>query len=142
MSTTFTTIVNAMIGATRPDGPTVDVLVNRLFPEPVAVIAMRDARTFREVDEDGHPVLIITDGVTTVALEGGLPGLSVSMVTASHRLAEAVHDFATSIGARWHLRSRPNSGRHRRNRRRLPPPDPRGNSRSQPMRWMTDTDDR
>ena len=89
---------------------------------------MRDAVTYRDVDEDGQPILIITDGVTAVALEGGLPGLSANMVAASYRLADAVRDFATSIGARWRLRNRPGSGQHRRNRRRLPPPMPRGNA--------------
>ena len=117
-----------MNGNTGPDGPTADVPDNNLFPETVAIISMRDAVTYRDVDEDGQPILIITDGVTAMALDSGLSGLSLNVVEASHRLADAVLDFATSITARWQVRQRPGSGRHRRNRRQLAPRPPRGNS--------------
>jgi hypothetical protein len=89
---------------------------------------MRDAVTYRDVDEDGQPILIITDGVTAVALDSGLAGLSLNVTVASHRLADAVRDFANSITARWQARERAGSGRHRRNRRQLAPRPPRGNS--------------
>src|ERR1700724_3502566 len=102
-----------MNGTAGPDGPTGDVHDSRLFPEPVAVISLRNAVTYRDVDEDGQPILIITDGVTAVALDSGLAGLSVNVVVASHRLADAVRDFATSITARWQLRERGGGGRHR-----------------------------
>jgi hypothetical protein len=117
-----------MNGTSGPDGPTGDVPDNRLFPEPIGVISMRDAVTYRDVDEEGQPILIITDGVTAVALDGGLAGLSLNMVVASHRLAEAVRDFATSVTARWQARERAGTGRHRRNRRQFGPRPPRGNS--------------
>lgn len=116
-----------MNGISGPDGPTGDLPDNPLFPEPVVTISMRNAVTYRDVDEDGQPILIITDGVTAVALDCGLSGLSFGLVTASQRLAEAVTDFATSITALWRHRERTGSGRHRRNRRLLGPRQQRGN---------------
>jgi hypothetical protein len=116
-----------MHGTSGSDGPTGDLPDNWLFPEPVAVISLRNAVTYRDVDEDGQPILIITDGVTAVALDSGLTGLSFSVVVASQRLADAVRDFATSITARWQSRERSEPGRHRRNRRVLTPRQQRGN---------------
>jgi hypothetical protein len=84
-----------------PDRPTTDLSGRSPFPEPIGVISLRNSTTFRTVDEDGHPVLIITDGATTVALDCGLSGLSINAVTASRRLSEAIGDFATSIAAAW-----------------------------------------
>lgn len=109
-----------MNGTSGPDGPTGEIPENRLFPEPVAVISLRDAVTHRDVDEDGQPILIITDGVTTVALDSGLSGLSFGVVAASHRLADAVHDFAQSITARWRERGSAGAEGHRRNRHQIP----------------------
>jgi hypothetical protein len=109
-----------------PDLPTSELGGHRGFPEPAAVISLRNATTFREVDEDGQPILIVTDGVTSVAFDSGLSGLSYGVVTAAGRLADAVADFARSITARWQeldgqigWTPRPTSGRHRRNRRQL-----------------------
>ncbi len=69
------------------------------FPEPAAVLNLRDSMVFRAVDDDNQPILIITDGVTTLALECGLRGLSEDIVNAAERLAEAVHDYAQSVRA-------------------------------------------
>jgi hypothetical protein len=81
--------------------PTTELPCRRGYPEPSAVISLRRAVTYRDLDEDGHPILIITDGVTTVALDSGLSGLSPDVVAASQRLAEAVADFARSIMTCW-----------------------------------------
>ena len=94
----------------------------RGFPDPATVISLRRATTYRDLDEDGQPILIITDGVTAVALDSGLSGLSYGVVTASQRLAEAVGDFASSILAGWQRRERSAHGRHRRNRRQMSSP--------------------
>lgn len=109
-----------MNGISPYDLPTTELSGQRGFPEPVAVISLRNAATYREQDEEGQPILIITDGVTTVALDSGLSGLSFGVVSASHRLADAVHDFAQSITARWQKRGGTSAGRHRRNRRPIP----------------------
>ncbi len=95
------------------------------FPEPVAVISLRNAVTYRDMDDDGQPILIITDGVTRWLWTAVWPACSVNVVVASHRLADAVRDFATSITARWQARDKGGAGRHRRNRRQIGP-DHRG----------------
>jgi hypothetical protein len=105
-----------MNGNTGPDAPTTELTSHRGFPEPAAVISLRRAMTYRDRDDDGQPILIITDGVTAVALDSGLSGLSYGVVAASQRLADAVADFAKSITAGWQIRER-SAGRHRRNRR-------------------------
>jgi hypothetical protein len=83
----------------RRDTTTVDLKGRLPFPEPVAALSLRDCMPYRAVDDDGQPVLILTDGVTTVALECGLRGLSADIVDAAQRLAEAVGDFAVSVRA-------------------------------------------
>ena len=100
------------------DGPTTDLSGQRAFPEPAVVVSLRRAMTYRVVDDDNQPVLIITDGVSTVALECGLGGLSFNVVVAAQRLGDAVADFATSIGACFLTRESRSLGHHRRNRRR------------------------
>ena len=79
------------------ESTTVDLKGELPFPDPAGVLSLRDCAVFRAVDDDRQPVLILTDGVTTVALECGLRGASEQIVTAAHRLAEAVQDFADSV---------------------------------------------
>jgi hypothetical protein len=121
-------ILSRMNGISDPDEPMGDLPDNWLFPEPVAVISLRNAVTYRDVDEDGQPILIITDGVTAVALDSGLAGLSFGVVVASYRLADAVHDFAQSITARRQKRAGARAGRHRGNRHRMPARRQRSNA--------------
>jgi hypothetical protein len=109
-----------------PDQPTTELCGRRGFPEPKATINIRNAITYRVQDADGQPILIITDGVTSVALEPGASGLTLGVVSASHRLAEAVRDFALSITLRWQKDE--SAGRHRRNRRQIPAHRPRANA--------------
>jgi hypothetical protein len=115
--------MNASAG---PDQQTTELCARSGFPEPTATINIRHAITYRVQDSDGQPILIITDGVTAVALEPGLSGLTLGVVSASHRLAEAVRDFAVSITSRWQKDE--SAGRHRRNRRRIPPHRPGANA--------------
>lgn len=68
-----------------------------LFPDPSARINLRDCATYRAVDDDDQPVLVITDGVTTVTLECGLQGPTPALVTAAGRLSGAVGAFATLV---------------------------------------------
>lgn len=101
-----------MDSRTGPDQPTMELAGHRGYPEPAAVISLRKAVTYRDLDEDGQPILIITDGITAVALDSGLAGLSGDVVTASQRLADAMGDFARSITAGWQRRDG-RVGRHR-----------------------------
>lgn len=78
---------------------TVDLMGELPFPEPVAVLSLRDSMVFRALDDDNQPILIVTDGVTTLAMECGLRGMSEEIVVAAERLADAVHDYAVSVKA-------------------------------------------
>jgi hypothetical protein len=86
------------------DTSTLDLRGGLPFPEPVAALSMRSTTVYRAVDEDGQPILIVTDGVTTVALESGLSGLSEEVVAAAEGLASATRDYATSLRASWQPR--------------------------------------
>jgi hypothetical protein len=86
------------------DTSTLDLGGGLPFPEPVAALSMRSTKVYRAVDEDGQPILIVSDGVTTVALESGLSGLSEEVVAAAEGLASATHDYATSLRASWQPR--------------------------------------
>jgi hypothetical protein len=81
------------------ESTTVDLKGALPFPEPIAVLSLRDCEVFRAVDDDNMPILVVTDGVTTVALECGIRGLSQAVVSAAERLAEAVSDYAASVKA-------------------------------------------
>ncbi len=85
-----------------PDRPlreltTVDLKGRLPFPDPVAVLSLRDCAVYRAVDDDDQPILVVTDGVTTVALECGLRGLSDAIVSAAQRLADGVDDYSRSV---------------------------------------------
>jgi hypothetical protein len=84
------------------DTTTVDLKGKLPFPDPLAVLSLRDCTPYRAVDDDRQPVLILTDGVTTLALECGLRGASDQIVTAANRLAEAMRDFADSVEHQIH----------------------------------------
>ena len=78
---------------------TVDLKGQLPFPEPVAVLSLRDCTVYRAVDDDEQPVLIISDGVTSLSLECGLRGASAQIVAAAERLSQGVRDFAVSVEA-------------------------------------------
>jgi hypothetical protein len=109
----------------RPEDATADLAGLEAYPEPTAVISLRHGRTYRAVDEDGRPILIITDGVTAAALDIGVAGLSYGVVTAAQRLADAMADYVCSLDAAWKAREDSARdaarGRHRRNGFRLTP---------------------
>lgn len=88
------------------DTSTADLRGRQPFPEPIAALSMRSTKVFRAVDEDGQPILIITDGVTTVAVESGLSGLSDEVVAAADDLASAARDYAISLRAGLRPRDR------------------------------------
>lgn len=117
------------------EAPTAEIST-RGYPNPATTVNLRDAITFRAVDQAGRPVLIISDGVRSVALESGPAGVSFGLILAARHLAEALDDFAASTTAGWQAsdpgRAEPDPrGRHRRNRSRLsiPPLLRKGNTR-------------
>jgi hypothetical protein len=106
----------------RLEDATADLAGLEPFPEPTAIISLRHGRTFRALDDEGRPVLIITDGVSAAALEVGVSDLSYGVVVSARRLADAIGDFASSLDGAWDAREKALSqGRHRRNGRRLSP---------------------
>ena len=90
-----------MQGPRKPEISTVDLRGRLPFPEPAAVISLRATEVYRAVDDDNQPILILTDGVTTLALESGMSGLTPGVVSAAERLADAVKDFSQSVRATW-----------------------------------------
>jgi hypothetical protein len=106
----------------RLEDATADLAGLEAFPEPTVMISVRHGRTFRALDDEGRPMLIITDGVSAVALDIGVSGLSYGVVVSARRLADAVGDFASSLDGAWDAREQTSAqGRHRRNGRRLSP---------------------
>ena len=102
-----------------PEDATADLAGLEPFPEPTAAISLRHGRTYRALDDEGRPILIITDGVSAVALDVGVAGLSYSVVVAAQRLADSIGDFASSLDGAWTAQEETRQGRHRRNGRRL-----------------------
>src|SRR6185369_5548611 len=96
------------------DGPT--------FPLPGTSLSLRHVIAYRGFDDDGDPVLIISDGVSSVALESGLAGPSLEVVVAARRLAATAEDFASAMAELLpeHKERRP--GRRPPNRRNVPGP--------------------
>ena len=89
---------------TQPDQPlkestTHDLRGEQPFPAPMAVLSLRAATVYRAVDDDDQPILIVSDGVTTIALECGLRGLDEGIISAARQLADAVADYWLSVGA-------------------------------------------
>lgn len=97
-SSELTTVVRVP-GRPQGETTTVDLKGQLPFPEPSGVLSLRDCTAFRAVDDDQQPILILTDGVTTLALECGLRGMSADLAEAAERLAAAVHDYAISVRA-------------------------------------------
>src|SRR5215469_748871 len=64
------------------------------FPAPSTSLSLRHLIAYRGLDDDGEPILIITDGVSSIALESGLAGPSSEVVVAARRLAATAEDFA------------------------------------------------
>jgi hypothetical protein len=121
-----------MGGTARDDGSPVEPGEGQTFPVPSTSLSLRHAIAYGGVDDEGEPVLIITDGVSSVALESGLSGPSDEAVVAARRLAATAEDFASRIadllpeGLPEGKERRP--GRRPPNRRKLP--GPKGATRS------------
>src|SRR5262245_16710115 len=114
-----------MGGTARDDGSPVEPGEGQTFPIPSTSLSLRHAIAYGGVDDDGEPVLIITDGVSSVALESGLSGPSDEAVVAARRLAATADDFASRIADL--LPGAPGgkdrgSGRRPPNRRKIPAP--------------------
>lgn len=54
-------------------------------------------RTFSTVDDEGDPVLVVSDGETTIEFFCGLPGLSAGSARGARRLVDAIHTYQSEI---------------------------------------------
>jgi hypothetical protein len=71
-------------------------------PVPVATLRLGGLHAFRMMDDDG-PMLVVSDGVTTVEFACGLSGPSRRSARGVQRLADAMAEFAkalTEVGPR------------------------------------------
>jgi hypothetical protein len=69
---------------------------------PASVVSIRlDAlTTFSTVDDEGDPVLVVSDGETTIEFACGLPGLSDGSARGAQRLVEAIGTYQAEIEQR------------------------------------------
>jgi hypothetical protein len=111
-----------MHGTGRDDGSAVEPGEGQTFPFPNTALSLRHAVAYRGVDDDGAPILIISDGVSSVALESGLSGPSDEVVVAARRLAATTADFATTMAELLPDNRERRPGRRPPNRRNVPGP--------------------
>ena len=92
------------------------------FPTPRTSLSLRHVIAYRDVDDEGDPILIITDGVSSIALESGLAVPSSELVTAARRLAATAADFAAVLAEQLPEAKERRPGRRPANRRYVPGP--------------------
>lgn len=66
---------------------------------PVATICLRVATAHYERDDDGEPVLVMSDGETVVELSRGIGGDAASAARGAQRLATALLEYAAIMSA-------------------------------------------
>jgi hypothetical protein len=66
-------------------------------PLPVASVRLGEIRTFCMLDDEDEPILVVTDGDTTVEFACGLSGRSLAAALGAQRLAAAVQAYASTI---------------------------------------------
>jgi len=69
-------------------------------PASVVNIRLDGLRTFSTVDDEGEPVLVVSDGETTIEFSCGLPGLSDVSVRGAQRLVDAIRTYQAEIEQR------------------------------------------
>ncbi len=81
------------------DGPSGDLQPRLGIPAPVVSIRVDGVRAFRMIDDDDGPILIITDGDTTVEFSCGFSGQTQAAALGAERLAEAARASAPVVEA-------------------------------------------
>jgi hypothetical protein len=66
-------------------------------PAPLVSVRLGEIRAFSIVDDEDEPVLVVSDGETTVEFACGLSGLSGPAARGAQRLADAVRDYASTL---------------------------------------------
>jgi hypothetical protein len=88
-----------MTGAGLVDEEPDDVGNAGACPPPVVSVRLGDIRAFRVIDDEDEPVLVVSDGETSVEFACGLSGVSGPAALGAQRLADAVRDYASAIEA-------------------------------------------
>jgi len=81
------------------DGNTGDLPRRLGIPAPVVSIRIDGIQAFRMIDDDDGPILIITDGDTTVEFSCGFSGRTQVAALGAERLAEATRAYALVVEA-------------------------------------------
>jgi hypothetical protein len=81
------------------DGPSGDLQPRLGIPAPVVSIRVDGVCAFRMIDDDDGPILIITDGDTTVEFSCGFSGQTEAAALGAERLAEAARAYALVVEA-------------------------------------------
>jgi hypothetical protein len=68
-----------------------------VYPPPVVCVRLGEIRAFRVIDDEDEPILVVSDGETSVEFGCGLAGVSGPAAQGAQRLAEAVRDYASTI---------------------------------------------
>jgi hypothetical protein len=88
-----------MYGTDLADGDPGESDETGAYPPPVVSVRLGEIRAFRVIDDEDEPILVISDGETSVEFACGLSGVSGSAALGAQRLAEAVRDYASTIVA-------------------------------------------
>jgi hypothetical protein len=70
-----------------------------VYPTPVVSVRLGEIRAFSVIDDDDEPVLVISDGESSVEFACGLAGVCGSAALGAQRLADAMRDYASTIEA-------------------------------------------
>jgi hypothetical protein len=69
------------------------------YPPPMVSVRLGEIRAFRVTDDEDEPILVVSDGETSVEFACGLSGVSGSAALGAQRLADAARDYALAIEA-------------------------------------------
>ncbi len=93
-------IISPMNGTELLPGEAGDLADPAAYPVPVVSVRLGEIRAFSVIDDEDEPVLVVSDGETTVEFACGLAGLSGPAARGARRLADAVRDYALAIEAK------------------------------------------
>ena len=86
-----------MYGTERADEDPDELGETGDYPPPVVSVRLGEIKAFRVIDDEDEPILVVSDGETTVEFACGLSGVSGSAARGAQRLADAVRDYASEI---------------------------------------------
>jgi hypothetical protein len=91
-----------MSGTSGLDREPDDVVGRAGYPAPVVNVRLAEIIAYQVVDDEDEPILVVSDGETSVEFSCGLSGLSGSAVRGARGLADAMKDYAIALEAGLH----------------------------------------